>query len=313
MMARIRSLKPDIWEDEKFGLLPAEARLLFIGLISQSDDEGYQRGNPAVIKARVFPYDPYTTQQVQAWLDDLQAAHLITQYGSKDGSQKYLRIDNWLKHQRVDSPRASKFPTPNGKYPKREPKNVHENQLNPTDFHDPLTKQLISRDFREEPQMDKDKDKDRDKDKEPVTARDARTREDGVTEQVTEGLPLKWVQECADVMCPVLTGVDRNTLTQTLADAQVYGQGVRSRQRYPKEVFVTAAHKFADALGSGKLQKPDAWWNYYCGILHRVNLSGEAVDGEQATAQAEGKRIQENIQAQLREIYGDEYDAEERG
>ena len=43
-MARIRTVKPDIWTDEKFVELSPLARLLFIGLWNFADDEGREVG-----------------------------------------------------------------------------------------------------------------------------------------------------------------------------------------------------------------------------------------------------------------------------
>ena len=41
-MARIRTIKPEFWTDEKVVTLPFEARLLFIGMWNFCDDEGYR-------------------------------------------------------------------------------------------------------------------------------------------------------------------------------------------------------------------------------------------------------------------------------
>ena len=38
-MARIRTIKPSLWDSEKIGRLQDFARLTFIGLISIADDE----------------------------------------------------------------------------------------------------------------------------------------------------------------------------------------------------------------------------------------------------------------------------------
>jgi hypothetical protein len=54
---RIRTIKPEMWADEKVGQLSRDARLLFVGLITMADDEGRLRGCPAAILGHVFPYD----------------------------------------------------------------------------------------------------------------------------------------------------------------------------------------------------------------------------------------------------------------
>ena len=123
-MARIRTVKPDIWGDDKTGMLGPRGQLLFIGLISIADDEGYLRGHPAYIKGQIWPYHDLSSEEVQMFLDELQENELVLQYGSADGSQRYIRINNWAKHQRVSHPKKSTFPKPHSKLPSRELENA---------------------------------------------------------------------------------------------------------------------------------------------------------------------------------------------
>ena len=53
-MARIRTIKPDFWSDEKIVELTPWARLLFIGLWNFSDDDGRMPFSPKKIKMLVF-------------------------------------------------------------------------------------------------------------------------------------------------------------------------------------------------------------------------------------------------------------------
>lgn len=109
-MARIRTLKPEFWEDELVGELSPLARLVFIGCISHADDEGRMRGSAAFVRSQVFAYDPVTTlEQVEAALQELHAARRITLYG---GAQRYLVVVNFLRHQRIRRPQLSALPAP---------------------------------------------------------------------------------------------------------------------------------------------------------------------------------------------------------
>jgi len=54
---RIRTLKPEMWADEKIGNLSRDARGLLVGLVTVSDDEGRFRAQTALILGSVFPYD----------------------------------------------------------------------------------------------------------------------------------------------------------------------------------------------------------------------------------------------------------------
>ena len=56
-MARIRTIKPEFWEDEKLAKLPVHARLLFIGTWNFADDNGALLANPVLMKSHIFPYE----------------------------------------------------------------------------------------------------------------------------------------------------------------------------------------------------------------------------------------------------------------
>lgn len=107
-MARKRMIDPDFWTDEALGTLPVHGRLLFMGLISNADDEGRLRGNPALVRSSVFPYDDFTSNDVAELLNGLESAGLIRQY-EVDG-QSYIDIPNFLKHQTINKPTPSKLP-----------------------------------------------------------------------------------------------------------------------------------------------------------------------------------------------------------
>ena len=48
---------PEIWQSESFAQLSILAKLVFIGLFSNADDEGRGIANPVYIKSILFPYD----------------------------------------------------------------------------------------------------------------------------------------------------------------------------------------------------------------------------------------------------------------
>lgn len=111
-MARIRSVKPTFWTDEKVGLLPRDVRLTFLGLISaMADDYGRLSGVAKIVRGAVYPFDEdVTTADVESHLVTLASAGLITRY-QVNGSQ-YIHIRSWQKHQRVDKPSPSLLPPP---------------------------------------------------------------------------------------------------------------------------------------------------------------------------------------------------------
>ncbi len=107
-MARKRMISPEFWTDEKVGGIPVEARLLFMGLISNADDEGRLPGNTQLIKSLVFPYDTFSASKVEEWLSLIAKVKIIIKYRTND--QDYIQIKNFLKHQTINRPSKSKIP-----------------------------------------------------------------------------------------------------------------------------------------------------------------------------------------------------------
>lgn len=105
-MARIRTIKPEFWTDEKIVLLPYEARLLFIGIWNFADDYGYFWDEPARIKMQVLPNDDI---DVSTLLDMLVSADLLNIYTTDDNDKRAYQIKHFEDHQKVDHPAKSKI------------------------------------------------------------------------------------------------------------------------------------------------------------------------------------------------------------
>lgn len=112
-MARIRSLKPDVWQDEAFGNASHDARLLFIGLITQADDEGRLNGAPRLIWSLIYPWEDFQPESLYRWLVELEAAKLVVRYARK--GREYIALPSWDKHQKISHPTPSKLPKPPGR------------------------------------------------------------------------------------------------------------------------------------------------------------------------------------------------------
>lgn len=107
-MGRIRSIKPEFPHSESMGRVSRDARLLFILLWTHVDDSGKARGNSRILASLLFPYDDDAIGQIDGWLAELEAEGCIARY-SHEGST-YIQVSNWLKHQKIDKPTASKIP-----------------------------------------------------------------------------------------------------------------------------------------------------------------------------------------------------------
>lgn len=112
-MARIRTVKPEFWEDEVVGLLPRDARLLFIATFNLADDEGLLRWTPAYIKASAFMYDDdVTLPEVAKLMQGLADAGLVFPYIAGVAHQQMACVVNFRKHQKINRPQKSKLPPP---------------------------------------------------------------------------------------------------------------------------------------------------------------------------------------------------------
>ena len=111
-MGRIRTIKPEFPQSETIGKLSREARLLFIQLFTLADDEGRGRGAGPVLVGALYPYDDDAARLIGAWLDELVTHECVTIY-QHDGST-FFQIINWTKHQKIDRPSTSRFPSPGG-------------------------------------------------------------------------------------------------------------------------------------------------------------------------------------------------------
>ena len=99
-MARIRTIKPEFWEDEKLAKLPVHARLLFIGTWNFADDNGVLLANPILMKSHIFPYEDIGISTISEWIDILVENGMLirTTYNGKD----YLVIRKFLIHQKIN-------------------------------------------------------------------------------------------------------------------------------------------------------------------------------------------------------------------
>ena len=107
-MARIRTIKPEFPHSESMGRVSRDARLLFIQLWTLCDDSGRARGNSRMLASLLFPYDDDAPGAIDNWLEELDREGCIVRY--QIDSASYVQVCNWLNHQKIDKPSASKIP-----------------------------------------------------------------------------------------------------------------------------------------------------------------------------------------------------------
>lgn len=109
-MARIRTVKPEMFESESLAECSVTAMLTFVGLLTQADDSGRHRDHPAIIAGRLWALRPeHTATHVAHDLEELASAGLVCRYTGCDG-RTWLHIVKWEQHQKINKPTASRLP-----------------------------------------------------------------------------------------------------------------------------------------------------------------------------------------------------------
>jgi hypothetical protein len=105
-MARIRTIKPEFWQNEQLASLTQHARLLAIALLNQSDDKGYFLANHQLVRAACFPFEE-DSKNVLGSLQELSRIGYIEVRNC--GGKQVGWICKFLDHQRIDKPQKSKL------------------------------------------------------------------------------------------------------------------------------------------------------------------------------------------------------------
>lgn len=98
-MSRERFLDPGTWGSEQICIVQREARLLFVGIITVSDDFGFFTASPHSLRLEIFPADKDLTNAiVEGWRNELLDAGLVQMY--EVNGKRYLWIptfEHWQK------------------------------------------------------------------------------------------------------------------------------------------------------------------------------------------------------------------------
>jgi hypothetical protein len=111
MAGRIRTVKPELNEDQVVGRLSHEAFRLFVVGIAEADDHGNLRADPDLLAAKAFWGRPMpsgrTMAEVFAELDGLWQFYEVR-------GQRYAHYRSWHKHQRISNAGEPRVPLPPG-------------------------------------------------------------------------------------------------------------------------------------------------------------------------------------------------------
>lgn len=108
-MARKRIISPEIWQSEDFSRLSTLAKLIFIGMFSNADDEGRGRGKAVYLKSIIFPYDEdIRVADIDKTLSEISSNMSVIFYSHNENI--YYELTNWNIWQKVEKPQPSKIP-----------------------------------------------------------------------------------------------------------------------------------------------------------------------------------------------------------
>lgn len=102
---RIRTIKPEFWQNEKMASLPPMTQLLAIGLLNYADDDGYFVNSPALIRAAVFPFQE-NSRNIPVMLRELSGIGFLALGKDKNGKD-HGHVVNFKVHQQINKYRAS--------------------------------------------------------------------------------------------------------------------------------------------------------------------------------------------------------------
>jgi len=114
-MARIRSVKPEFWDDRKLAKRTSrDTRLLYVGLWNLADEHGRLNGDPLWVKGKIFPFDDdIDAKAITAMLDELAAPGLECVICYEVEDDPYIFLPKLAKHQRLEPWKVeSRLPAP---------------------------------------------------------------------------------------------------------------------------------------------------------------------------------------------------------
>jgi hypothetical protein len=96
-MPRIRTIKPEFWQDEKLAPCDPLTRLVFLGLVSLADDAGRLLDNIRWIDAQLFMSTSDTAHEALMRLSGMGRIRR----GKTASGQHIIEIVNWSRHQKI--------------------------------------------------------------------------------------------------------------------------------------------------------------------------------------------------------------------
>lgn len=110
MRPRIRTIKPEMWQDERIGALTRDARVLLLGMVTLADDEGRFRARRSILVGHVLPADDDAFESVDGWVAEIREQGIVLFYVVD--ATPYGAFRHWRRHQKINKPTPSELPPP---------------------------------------------------------------------------------------------------------------------------------------------------------------------------------------------------------
>lgn len=110
-MARIRTIKPDMWTDRGVAECSRSARLLFVAALNFATDFGVLLDSPIELKMKCFPADNLASGEIEEWINDLVKHGLWLRRTAPNGDA-VLIVRSFSEHQRINKITPGKWDDP---------------------------------------------------------------------------------------------------------------------------------------------------------------------------------------------------------
>lgn len=107
-MARIRTVKPELWTDPDFVELSLSARLLLIASLNFADDHGVLPDKPRQLKMQCLPADDCV---IETLIEELVNLRFLVRRVAPNGD-RVLIIRTFTKNQRINRPSKGRWGDP---------------------------------------------------------------------------------------------------------------------------------------------------------------------------------------------------------
>jgi hypothetical protein len=102
-----------IWRSEKVAAFDFRERLLWVGLVTNADDQGRGRAHPGLVRSDIFPLDDVSLAAISEALSQFEQADMLQLYEA-DGKPLYQIVNWWGYQGAMHWAWPSDFPPPDG-------------------------------------------------------------------------------------------------------------------------------------------------------------------------------------------------------